>query len=234
MTRKTIQLILIPSAAVAALAAVLFLFFQQEEAIEGSAVIETLENRYQAEVSNLYLEADGYHASFETASGEYEAIIDPVTGEVLALEQIRVLEETEETASQDILTEEEIRSITEDTVSGEVDVTAVELEDEDGAPHYSVAFQVDNRSGRLEIDALSGAVDLFTLEEEASLEPLSEEEAVAIALEEHQGEVDDIDLEEENGRLVFEIEIENGEGGVDADIVIDAYTGEVLSVIYDD
>ncbi|MFC4736145.1 PepSY domain-containing protein [Bacillus daqingensis] len=234
MTGKTIRLILIPAAAAAALAALLFLFFQQEEQLEGSAVIEALENRYQADVSNLYLEADGYHASFSTASGEYEALVDPVSGEVLSLEQTRVLEETDEAASPDMLTEEEVRAITEETVSGDMDITAVDLHEEGGTPYYDVAFQVDSRSGRLEIDAFSGAVDLFTLEEEAALEPLTEDEAIEIALQEHEGDVDDIDLEEEDGRLIFEIEVENDETGVDADIIIDAYTGEVLSVIYDD
>ncbi|CAM3851332.1 PepSY domain-containing protein [Alkalicoccus chagannorensis] len=231
--KKTIQLMMIPAATALVLAAVLLFFFQQEETMEGSTVIEAIENRYQADVTNLYLESDGYHVSFTTASGEYEALIDAVDGDVLDMEQTRVLEGEEEPA-QEVLSEDEVRAIVEETVSGDVSIDTVERMGEDHAPYYRVTFQVEDRSGRMELDAFNGSIDLFTLEEETPLEPLSEEEAVAIALEEHEGEVDGVDLEEEDGRLVFEIEIENEASGVDADIILDAYTGEVLSVVFEE
>jgi uncharacterized membrane protein YkoI len=57
---------------------------------------------------------------------------------------------------------------------------------------------------------------------------ISVERAIEIALEQFSGEVDEVELEEEDGRLIYEIEIEKGDD--EAEVEIDAYTGEVLVV----
>lgn len=60
---------------------------------------------------------------------------------------------------------------------------------------------------------------------------LTEEEAVSIAQEEFAGKVTDVELDEEDGRRIYEIEIENGED--EATVEIDAYTGKVLKLEID-
>jgi uncharacterized membrane protein YkoI len=209
------------------------LFVQEEESLDSADVAAMVENRYQAEIKDFSYEEEGYLVVFHTSSGEYRTLVDPISGEILEMELTNIHEESSP-EEQSLLLEEEIRSTTENTVSGDVDISSVELQTEGNPPHYEVIFSLDNQKGRLEIDAYSGSVELFSLEEEAPVQPMTEEEASEIALSEHPGEVDDIDLEEDNGRLVFEIEIENDSTGVDADIVIDAYTGEIISVEYDD
>lgn len=57
---------------------------------------------------------------------------------------------------------------------------------------------------------------------------ISVDKAIEIALEQFSGEVDEVELEEEDGRLIYEVEIEKGED--EAEVEIDAYTGEVLVV----
>lgn len=57
---------------------------------------------------------------------------------------------------------------------------------------------------------------------------ISTEEAAKIALQQFSGEVDEIELEEEDGRLIYEVEIERGEQ--EAEVEIDAYTGEVIVI----
>lgn len=57
------------------------------------------------------------------------------------------------------------------------------------------------------------------------------EQAKEAALKEVQGTIDDIDLEKENGKVYYEVEIESGEA--DATVLIDAYTGKVLNVSKD-
>lgn len=61
---------------------------------------------------------------------------------------------------------------------------------------------------------------------------ISVDEAKRIALNTFAGEIEDVDLERENGRLIYEIEIERGDK--EADIEIDAYTGEVIVIEIDE
>ncbi len=60
---------------------------------------------------------------------------------------------------------------------------------------------------------------------------ISGKEAKKIALDAFEGTVSDFDLDEDDGRLIYEIEIENGEK--EAEIEVDAYTGEVIVIDYD-
>ncbi|BAB04093.1 PepSY domain-containing protein [Halalkalibacterium halodurans] len=69
-------------------------------------------------------------------------------------------------------------------------------------------------------------------EEEPVSTMLTEEQAIAIAQQEVEGKVDDIELEEENGLHVYEIEIEVDDD-TEATIVMNAYTGQILSVTWD-
>jgi uncharacterized membrane protein YkoI len=53
-----------------------------------------------------------------------------------------------------------------------------------------------------------------------------EERAKELALREFAGTIEDFELEEENGSFVYEIKVVNGED--EAEITIDAFTGEIL------
>ncbi|MBD7970001.1 PepSY domain-containing protein [Paenibacillus gallinarum] len=57
------------------------------------------------------------------------------------------------------------------------------------------------------------------------------QQAKEAALKEVQGTIDDIDLEKENGKVYYEVEIESAKA--DATVLIDAYTGKVLTVNQD-
>ncbi|WP_417898281.1 PepSY domain-containing protein [Bacillus haimaensis] len=61
---------------------------------------------------------------------------------------------------------------------------------------------------------------------------LTEQQAMEIALQEVSGKVDDIELDEENGIKVYEVEIEVDEE-TEALVIINAYTGEILSLTWD-
>lgn len=57
-------------------------------------------------------------------------------------------------------------------------------------------------------------------------------EASNIALKEFSGTITSVDLDEDDGRLIYEIEIDKGHQ--EAEIEIDAYTGEILVIDIDD
>ncbi|MBM4760784.1 PepSY domain-containing protein [Bacillus sp. B15-48] len=63
---------------------------------------------------------------------------------------------------------------------------------------------------------------------------ISEKEAVAIALKEINGEVDDIDLESSGGIIYYLIEIERDEDDEEATVQVNAISGEVMSIMWDD
>src|SRR5699024_8974428 len=70
-------------------------------------------------------------------------------------------------------------------------------------------------------------------EREEKSQNLTTEEAVQIALDTVYGEVDDIDLEDEDGQQYYIIEIET-DNDQKAEIQIQAITGEVISIEWDD
>ncbi|WP_252311260.1 PepSY domain-containing protein [Sinobaca sp. H24] len=58
------------------------------------------------------------------------------------------------------------------------------------------------------------------------------DDAKSIALEEvGGGSVTDIELDEDDGRVLYEMEIESSQGEVDVDV--DARTGEIIVISYD-
>lgn len=61
---------------------------------------------------------------------------------------------------------------------------------------------------------------------------ISRQQAINIALSKFSGKVEDVELDDDDGRLIYEIEIENGDK--EAEFEIDAITGKILSIEYDD
>ena len=61
---------------------------------------------------------------------------------------------------------------------------------------------------------------------------ISVEEAIEIALEEFSGKVEEAEFDEDDGRYLYEIEIENGDK--EAEFEIDAVTGEIIDMEIDD
>ncbi|TWI56181.1 PepSY domain-containing protein [Halalkalibacter nanhaiisediminis] len=71
-------------------------------------------------------------------------------------------------------------------------------------------------------------------EQQQYKKPIGEKEAKRIALSKVAGKVEDIELDEDNGRLIYEIEIKAESEDIDAEVLIDAITGEVMTIIWED
>ncbi|QGS68035.1 hypothetical protein CV093_03165 [Oceanobacillus sp. 143] len=60
---------------------------------------------------------------------------------------------------------------------------------------------------------------------------MGDEKARSIAASQFSGSIVELDLDEDDGRLIYEIEMKNGDS--EAEIEIDAYTGTILVIDID-
>lgn len=150
------------------------------------------------------------------------------------------------------ISKEEAITISLEEVPGKTVQT--ELEDEDGKTVYEVDVKAeDGKMWDLEINAGNGDVlqketdddgrdeddgddELSDQEEQNQLKKeakITSEESESIALKEVKGDVIDNELDEENGTVVYSLEITDDQG-VEHEVEIDAKTGEVLKKEKDD
>lgn len=153
------------------------------------------------------------------------------------------------------LTYEDIKDIAESQYAGTI--TEIELERKHGKNVYEVELTSDEKQYELKLDANTGEVVVLEekqIEQNTKLpseqkdkskadnarvkedsEPtliMGMDEAIAFALQEFSGTVTEAELDREDGRFIYEIEIKSN--GVEADIEVDAQTGEILIIEIDD
>lgn len=162
--------------------------------------------------------------------------------------------------SEPALTKDEIKDIVSEQYAGEISTPI--LRNQNNEPVYHVDVAHDENIYHIKLNGISGEV--ITIDKEVNKDNkketsnesqkenkqsnqeqaeekdkiksdniiISQKKVSKIALEQFSGVIDDIDLEDKNGRLIYEVEIENGER--EAEIIIDAYTGEVIFVEIDE
>ncbi|SEQ55186.1 PepSY domain-containing protein [Piscibacillus halophilus] len=129
---------------------------------------------------------------------------------------------------QEFLTKDEILKELQDEYEGEFQ--SIEFMDEE-RPYYGVEIEDKNEFIHLMIDAQTGEVTDEQIELKTQT-PISQEEAIDIALDKQSGEIEDFEYKEINGTLYYIIEIET-ENDQDVTMRINALNGEV-TVIWDD
>ncbi len=193
-----------------------------------------LEQRYPGTVESLTWNEDAaiYLAIIETETNQYHLEIDSDTGHILAF----IRKEMPAKEEDEWLTAEEVRAaVLEYYSEKDIHVKELNLQTEANPPSFLAHVQLNGEDGTLKIDATSGAVLSSSFEtEDKPAQPISEQRAKEIALEQVEGTVDDIDLEEDDhGRLVYEVEIEDTPYDDDVMIIIDALTEEIVQIIWD-
>lgn len=181
-----------------------------------------------------------YEVEFDAANAEYECDVDAETGEIVWYEAPGIVRgETigKEAAKQAAFRHANVK---------EADVTAlkVELDREDGVPHYDVDFHCGGYEYDYEIDAQTGAVLKQEREQDddaggkptgtpdtsgGSLIGISRAKEIALAhagLSEGKATELKAELDREDGRQQYEVEFKAG--GYEYDCEIDAQTGKIL------
>lgn len=185
-------------------------------------VKELVSEQYPGTITELELGKDlnqaVYSMVIERDDKQYDLKIDASSGEVLELKEKEIAQSSEndkESKAEEKLTLKEKK---EDSNQDNQDNS----EKEGNENKEKSAKAKDNKKSEQKKEKNN--------EDSNVLIDISE--ATEIALKEFSGTVTEVELEEEDGRLIYEVEVEAGEQ--EAEIEIDAYTGEVLVIEIDD
>ncbi|CAN5453205.1 PepSY domain-containing protein [soil metagenome] len=160
----------------------------------------------------------------------------------------------ENLSPQTRITKEQARKIALERVSGTV--VDEEFEKENGKMVYG--FEIKDASGKvMEVKIDAETCNIISVEQDdedsdangdddedndemksdntnlASQAKITKEEAQNTALKKAKGTVEDSELEEENGKLVYSFDIRNKKGTI-TEVQVDAKTGEIVSVEEED
>lgn len=210
-----------------------------------SDVEQIVADLYEGELQSITEENGIYEVEWGTDHGLYVIYVDGYNGEIhdlLPVEDGREIDSGESLDHKDVVISlNDVREIVEQFIGDDVQIKAIDLDNVRNQAVYEVEIEQQTGIGQLQLDAISGEVLSYTFSEERTDsqdddEPrmtfISIEEAKQIALSQVAGIVEDVDLEEHNGRYVYEVEVEEGE--VEADVIIDAITGDVITIIWED
>lgn len=148
---------------------------------------------------------------------------------------VQEINQTEGTNSK--LSLKEVREIALSNYDGHIE--DIELEHDDGLTYYEVEIEKGNTEYELKIDAYTGEIlhvetdgDNDDRNTNTSGNFISAEEAKKIATQKFGGKVVEIELDEDDGRYEYEIELRTSQGEVE--LTIDAVTGNIFDVEIDD
>lgn len=208
------------------------IWFKAEKPLTEEEIYTELEEMYGGTVDSLSLKNDIYVAELTRSGALYLAKINAVTGKVLSIDQKSEME----IALPEVLSEEEIKSVIAKKYPGEVEYLS--LSKEEDPPVYNGVVEHDQNLVTIVLNAFTGE---FISEETKEIPVknvlITREQAIKIALEQLQGDVDHVSfmLTDDGGYYLVEIEQEiEGKEEIDAVFQIHAITGEILSVEWDD
>jgi uncharacterized membrane protein YkoI len=210
MKKKTI--LAVGAMTIAAVIGLVFsqsLFASADPDLTAKEVEEQVNAQYPGEITELELDrSDGtpvYEVEIVMDGTEYELYIDGNTGQVIKLDEKLI-------ASADGKKKEETNN------------PAAEIREKENQQQNKEQEKLEDKPIKPEEESKeSGSEERNTV--------ITREEAIEIALQQFSGTVDDVELEKDDGRLYYEIEIESSRG--EAEIEIDAFTGNVLMVDID-
>lgn len=179
---------------------------------ESSLSIEAIENKvkaqYPGEITDINLEKQAkksvYMVDIKNAPRAYTLMLDSNTGEVMELKETSDPEQVKIAEKKEKGNKKQADKKNKDT----------ENQSEDNK-------EKDNSQSKKQDSSNSES-------KEKKKTVISVDKAIEIALEQFSGEIAEMELDEDDGRLIYEIEMENGDD--EAEIEVDAYTGELLVV----
>lgn len=222
---------------------------------------ELIAAQYPGEITAFELIQDNngaiYAIEIEHEGKQYEVKVDGKSGEVLHLEEKIILadEQTDQQESTDSpereTTEQQEDEKEKNEVEKEQQQTKVEKRDtkeqqgehkqddraNDSKNHHAKKYDHQEHKNKYNNkhkhkNNYKNKQKEKSEDEQSRKTGIDVKQAIDIALAHFPGVVEEVELDENNGRLIYEIEIEAD--GEEAEFEIDAYTGEILIVEIDD
>ncbi|QTD40456.1 PepSY domain-containing protein [Sporosarcina sp. Te-1] len=169
-----------------------------------------------------------YEVEVESRGIEYELDIDALNGAVSVRKQ---QSHVPADVSGKLLSEEQAIAAAKKLASGKV--VDIELDEDDDQYYYDIDLRDGNYAYDVKVDAITGEIVTFEKEfksgknNKQSGQVLTKEEALAFAKKHAVGNVKKIELDREDGRRVYEIEMKDDQFKYEIDL--DAVTGDLIT-----
>lgn len=203
--------------------------------LSAESIKELVKSQYPGEITSLELmqDKDGavYEMVIENDGIVYELKVDGESGEIIHLTENIML--TEKLEDDEKAKEKATKKSTEKSEKDK-DEKLAKNDKETKVEKKDRQKQEDNNKSKAapkkeEQKEKQGKSDKKENQKQTGIDM---QQAIDIALEHFPGVVEEAELDEEDGRLIYEIEIEAGDE--EAEFEIDAHTGEILVVEIDD
>jgi|SRR5690625_3734933 len=204
---------------------------QMEPTLTSEEVKSLVSEQYPGEITDIELKKDFnnsvYEVEIDGKGKKYELKIDGNSGEVLKLNEKTVMsakgEKKKDKENKDELVVKEKKETKKNESKSKGDQK--QKEDKQSKEKKSKEQQSKDKQKK-------NKKEKTNKKDKGNNAIIDVGEASDIALKEFSGRINEVELEEEDGRLIYEVEIESGE--LEAEIEIDAHTGEVLVIEIDD
>src|SRR5690625_2878141 len=211
---------------------------QADPTLTPENIKELVQAQYPGTITELQLDKDASGSVYEvevTNDGvEYELKIDGQSGEVINLKE-KLVAAKERAGTKEVidLKEKEKEQKEEEKQAAkekeEQEKQAKEKEEKEKQEKAKADEQAQQKTQVKKNESSSEEGNKQKEEETKSTNTVIDvNKAIDIALAKFPGTVDEVELDEEDGRLVYEIEIEGN--GEEAEFEIDAYTGEIIVI----
>ncbi|MCY9014830.1 PepSY domain-containing protein [Bacillus inaquosorum] len=225
--KKTIKAVSAAAAAVLAviICAVLIIRQTHEDVLSKEAVVKKIEASYKGEVTKVTQSKNKrtYDMTLENPKGTYFIKADAKSADILSINRVKAM-------NPSAMTEKEAEHLALERVPG----TVKKQTQQNRVATYTIQKE-DGKTYEVKVDMQAKAVvsaDQISSEDQQKT-PITKKEAKTIAERETGGTADDADLEENEGTLIFEVDVDLPDDK-EATVKINAYTGKVANIVYED
>ncbi|WP_445487180.1 PepSY domain-containing protein [Niallia sp. 03133] len=225
--RKWLQLVFI-ILVVAIFLVISFVFFNKQDSLTKEQVKKIVASKYEGKISFIREKKqnaiDSYEAKLDNTKGEYLITIHAVTGNI---SNITVLSKKISKTQKRLTSEEAVKQL---LLKYEGNVISVDQVTENGIDYFHIMLENNGTEKSFLVNKQTAELRIKNKEE---IGTIKEETAKETALKEVSGTITDIDLEEEDNQLVYEIDIKTRQEK-EVKIYINAYSGQVVSINWEE